>query len=342
MTKQEKNPIIVGLDHGNGWVKVKTATNQVVLPSYIARKDSIGEGITGKSLDIKEYESGNAKGEVFIWGNDVVKSEKLLSTYGSQDRYKQKYYSLLNEFALTEVLSDLEMDVLENVWVITGVPSEEKGTSVEEDLEKSLMGAHLIKVNGEDKIIKVSKVVILPQPVGTVMSLYLDEKGYVANEAYETDSVGIIDLGTGTSDLDHINELRRNEDDSLSIPLGMFDVYKRIEKYIKKQNPNADVTPQKVEAQFSSDSYVISKRAAVDITEVKEKALEEVAMDIKNAITQQWKTWDRFDSIIITGGGASTLGRKLKQLIDDAAPVKESQTANATGFYRYGEFLKGE
>lgn len=337
-----KTPIIVGLDHGNGWVKARTATNKLTLPSYIAKNEEIGEGFNNHKLEIKEYESANAKGETYVWGKDVIKANKLLSTYGSQDRYKQKYYTLLNEFALIEVLSDLNEDVIEDVWVITGVPSEEKGTTLEKDIEKSLKGSHLVKVNGEDKIVKVSKVVILPQPIGTIMSLYLDTKGFVDDDKYESSSVAIIDLGTGTTDLDHIKELRRQEGDTLSIPIGMFDVYKRIEKYVKKQHPTANVTPQRVETQFNSDSFVISKRAKVDISSIKEEAIEEVAMEIKNNIIQQWKTWDRFDEIIITGGGANSLGKKLKQLISDVTSVTNSQTANADGFYRYGEFLKGE
>lgn len=342
MSENTKNTIVVGLDHGNGWVKAKTATNELILPSYIARKEEIGEGFMNHNLDLNDYESNNAKGEVYVWGKDVVKAEKLLSTYGSQDRYKQKYYQLLNQFALIEVLSDLDQDVIEDVLVVTGVPSEEKGTSVEKEIKESLMGAHLIKVNGVDKIVKVSKVVILPQPVGTIMSLYLDKKGYVLDEKYESDSIGIIDIGTGTTDIDHIKELRRQEDDTLSIQVGMFDVYKRIEKFIKKQYPSAHITAQKVEDQFNDDTYVISKRASVDITNIKEEAIEIVATEIKNDIIQQWKSWDRFDEIIITGGGANSLGKKLKQLIEDASAVKESQTANADGFYRYGEFLKGE
>lgn len=341
MMNTGNSAIIVGLDHGNGWVKARTSTNEIVLPSFMSNKEDLGQGLVGKSLDIKEYESSQAKGEIYIWGKDVIKSKNVLSTYGTQDRYKQKFYKLLSEFALAEVLSDRGR-VIEDVWVITGVPSEEKGTSLETDLKEVLYGTHTLKINGEDRIIHVTKVVVLPQPVGTIMSLYLDQKGYVSEEEYETANVGIIDVGTGTTDLDNINELRRLEDGTLSIPMGMFDVYKRISKYIKKEHPSANVTPQTVEAQFEDDYYELSQRSSVDIVEVKEKAIEEVAMRIKNNITQSWKTWESFDKIIITGGGASTLGNKLKELIGDAAPIKDSQTANADGFYRYGEFLKGE
>lgn len=334
--------VVVGLDHGNGWVKAKMEGQTIVLPSYFSRMEDLGEDMLGASLDVKIFESASNKGEEYVWGKDINQLEKHLATYGSQDRYKQKYFKLLNEFAIAELIlnNDYDGDTYD-VWVITGVPSREKGTNVEEDLEDSLMGAHIVKVNGEDIVFKVTKVVILPQPVGTLMSMYLDSEGFVANEDYESTSVAIIDIGTGTTDLDHIKSLRRQESDSYSLNLGMFDVYKKIETWIKKQNPSANVTVQKVEAQFDKDSYMISKRSVLDIREIKEKAIDEVAMDIKNAIIQQWKTWERFDEIIITGGGSSTLGVKIKELIDDVVPSKNAQTANADGFCKYGKYLQG-
>ncbi|MEI5909435.1 plasmid segregation protein ParM [Bacillus spongiae] len=332
--------IVIGLDHGNGWVKAKTDSNMVVLPSYIARKDSLGEGLTGGKLELNEFESSTHKGEVYVWGKDVVKAERPLSTYGSQNRYQQKYYKLLNQFALAKVLGNYTGDVVEAL-VITGIPSQEKGTELEKDLESTLRGSHLVKVDGKEIIIKVTKVVIVPQPVGTLMSQYLDNDGFVKEESYEEDAVAVIDVGTGTTDLDHIKELRRQTDDFDSIKIGMFDVYKKISDFVNRQNPSANATPQKVEEQFENGSYTVSKRSKIDITGIKEDVLETVAMDIKNSIIQRWRTWDRFDEIIITGGGATPLGQKLKELIGDATPIKEAQIANAEGFYKYGKFIEG-
>lgn len=341
MAAKKSTPIIVGLDHGNGWVKVKTTTNEIVLPSYIAAKEDISEGLTAKKLDLKVYESSTEKGNEYVWGNDVLKANKIKSTYGSQDRYKQPYYKLLNQFALVEGLLNGEETIFENVWVITGVPSEEKGTSAEADLKATLEGTHLVKVEGVDKIVKVTKVVVLPQPIGTIMSKYLDTKGFVAEDEYESNSVGIIDVGTGTTDLDKVKELRRNGE-AKSIPMGMFDIYKNVAKYIKHQNPSVDVKAQDVEKIFSKDGYEINKNNIVDIKEAKQKAITAVAEDIKNEITQEWKNWAQFDEIVITGGGANVLGEKLKELIKDATIVENSQKTNADGFYKYGEFLKGE
>ena len=103
-----KQPIIIGMDHGNGWVKAKSSHNMIVLPSYLARKDSLGEDLTGLKLDLHEFESASHKGETLLWGNDISKAENVISTYGAQNRYKQKYYLLLNEFILSSLVDRSE------------------------------------------------------------------------------------------------------------------------------------------------------------------------------------------------------------------------------------------
>jgi hypothetical protein len=302
---------VIGLDHGNGWVKIRTTTNEIILPSYVARKEDIGDSVIGRSLDLKEYEIPNVKGSTFVWGEDVTKIKDVLSTYGVQNRYNNDVYQALSKFALAEALPD--GDVFGDVLVVTGVPSIEVGTDKERQLRDVLGGSHIVRVNGHDKIIRVGRVVVVSQPLGVVLSRYLDDDGYVADDKYEEYSVAVIDIGTGTTDLDHIKALRRISTDCHSIPVGMFDVYKRIAAWVNRQNPSANATPQEVERQFENDCYEVSKRVRYDIEEVKEVAIKEVATEIVTAISQHWKSYDVFDEILITGGGANVLGKALEK-----------------------------
>lgn len=331
---------VIALDHGNGWVKARTENNEITLPSFFARKSELGESYFMDTLDVKEYESSASKGNVYLWGGDISSLDNVSLSYGSQDRYKQEPYRLLSEFALAEtVLPDGY--TFQDVVLVTGVPSVEKGKQPEKDLIEALQGGHLIKVEGEDVIIRVDNVKVLPQPIGTIMSLYLDETGFVADESYEEDSVAVIDIGTGTTDIDHVKALKRKVEDSDSITQGMFDVYRKVADWVNSQNTSARATVEKVEKQFASDKYVVSKRISYDISDIKERALTEVADKIKSEIILRWKTWDHFDKILITGGGASQLGKRLQKLIGDAEIVKNAQTANVQGFYNYGKFLVG-
>lgn len=332
---------IIGLDHGNGWVKAKTASNELTLPSYYAKLETVNEGYGNNKIEVKEYESNISKGEKFVWGEEINRIDHVVPTYGAQDRYKQTPYRLLTEFALAEAASK-EGDAISDVMVVTGVPSIEKGTDSEKDLINVVRGDHLVNINDKGIILRVSDVKVLPQPVGVVMSEYLDADGFVEDESFETDSVAVIDIGTGTTDIDHVKSLKRQKGDSDSILLGMNDVYRRVADWINSQNPSARATASKVESQFANDSYVISKRSVIEIDDIKEKALDEVAAELKTEIIGRWKTWERFDRILLTGGGATQLGQRLLSLIPDAEIVKSPQTANVEGFYRYGKSLVGD
>lgn len=332
--------VVVGLDHGNGWVKVKTEGKEITLPSYFANKADLGDDFIKSKYKLNEYTSNDDKGNTYLWGEDISKlnSKYLIPTYGMQDRYKQDRYNLLTQFALASVLEGSEEDVL----VVTGVPSSEKGTIKEEDLIDVIKGTHVVSINGEEKIIKVKQVTVLAQPIGSVLSLYLDEEGSVEDDSYEDSLIGVIDIGSGTTDIDQVEDLRR-EGATPSLPEGISDVYTDIVEYVRKENPNLTVSIQDIEFNFETGIYRESKRtASIDFTKEKEKAVKKLADKIIQHLAQTWKTWDKFDEIIITGGGAAPLKKALSDLLSDVNVIENSQTANAEGFFRYGQYQKGE
>lgn len=338
------NAVVLGMDHGNGWMKVRSKFKKIILPSAIVPANQVEKDtFSSKETKLKTYKSTAHNNAEYCWGEDVIKFP-LLNTYGLQDRYKSNLYKQLNVFAIAEMLLDFNEDQRKNVIIITGVPSTEKDTQLEKDLIKGLEGSHVVTVNDEEIVFKVTKVVVMAQPAGTLMSIYLDDEGFVKDEDIADEKVGIIDVGTGTTDLDIFEMLRRKDNGKDSIPNGMHDVYRSVEKVIKKDHPSAAVNAQLVEKQFNSDSYVISKRSVVDITAAKEEAINTIGDKLKSDIGGVWKTWQQLDRIYITGGGSSVLGSKIKELISDAIIVENAQTANVDGYYNYGvaQFLGDE
>lgn len=327
---------VVGLDHGNGWVKAKGEKRQLVLPSYIAELSKVGQSYSDvEDLKLNEYVSAEYKKETYVWGEDVKKVDETTSTYSQNNRYQNKFYQLVSLFAIYEALGTGKK--FDNILVITGVPSDEKGTEAEAQLIESLIGTHTI--NGTK--IEIVEVIVLPQPLGTVMSLYLDNEGYIKDEKFQTGRIGIIDVGTGTTDLDIVQSLRR-QDDYKSIPYGMMDVYTNIEKYLKTKSVSNIFIP-KVEEGWSLGVYKASERHVTSFGEHKQKAIEDVFKHIRQGIDLSWKDLKKFDKLILTGGGASTFNRHFNQYIDDVYDVpKNPQTANVEGFFNYGKYVQAE
>lgn len=327
---------VVGLDHGNGWLKAR-GEKKLIIPSLIAKEENVGETMGGKQkLGISSFESSHKKGVTFVAGEDISSVDGYIPTYGQSNRYEQEPFILLSQFAISEALGKEKS--YEDVLVVTGVPSDEFGTTEQDKLMKALKGTFVIN----NKAIQVVDVIVIPQPLGTLMSRYLDEEGFVEKESYEEWNIGVIDIGTGTTDLDAIKALRR-QNNHKSIPYGMHDVYSSITKKLKKGNPSSGISEQGVEHYFNDESYVVSAKKQIPFKNEKEIAIEDIGTQLIAGIRGEWKQHESFDEILITGGGAGTFTNSMKDYFKgtEVDLVENPQFANVEGFYRHGVLLKG-
>jgi plasmid segregation protein ParM len=329
---------VIGLDHGNGHVKIVTNERTVVFPAAIARPNAFGEdSLTGGGLALSEFISSDYPEETYMWGADIRRASKLLPSYTGDDRYKQKNYRLLSEFSLGYVLPRRNNT---EVFLVTGCPTREKGTAYEDDIIDVYGGKHAVTVNRESVGFNVENVLVVPQPVGTVMYMYLDDEGYARDISYERAYVGVIDVGSGTTDIDGVKAMKRQQADTKTLTFGMYSAYDRIASFINGENPKANATPQSVEEQVvaGNEFYRVSDRASVDISTEKERVFRELAEDIIAGINEKWTNREKFDKLLLTGGGAHVLAPYFKEWERDIIVVDDPQTANAIGFYRYGVF----
>ncbi|HZG70135.1 MAG TPA: hypothetical protein VEY51_01240 [Chondromyces sp.] len=333
--------VAIGFDHGNGYVKGKSdLVDRYIIPSAVAYEEKVPRFLNGE-LEVDEYylrkgTSGLEQDTVYVFGDDVFEISDYMPTMGHQDRIKNDKYKVLSDIVLAELAGDEE--AISSV-IVTGVPSNQIGTRYEDELKKFLKSTHIATVEDQNIVVQVSDVIVIPQPVGTVMYLYLDEEGYIQNSAYETDSVCVIDIGKGTTDIDHIKGLKRTEDYH-SIGKGMYDVYTRIAKAINKEHPNANANAESVEKFFEHAKFEVSKRHIVPFEKEKQKAIQEVADELITEITRSLKSWDRFDEIVLTGGGAEVFEEYIRKVMPDIEVIEDAQFSNTEGFYRYAKYIK--
>jgi len=333
--------IVMGIDHGNGYFKgYSNEVNGFVLPSSFLTKESAKkEDAAGIGLvKYNEFESSHFEGEHYVWGKEVNTAKgRVLSTYTTEDRYAQKHYKLLSQFGLASLIKEKEGTF--DVMLVTGCPSREKGTKREAELAQIYTGEHIVRMNGSHKIIRVKECKILPQPLGSVLDLYIDDNGNIEWDEIGKSYIGIIDIGAGTTDCDGIEALTAIPEDRHTIPVGVHEIYQRLADFINSENPDANATPKKVEMQFQSDVYQVSRRLSIPIKEEKERIVRETAEYIINEIQIRWKNRSKFDMVILTGGGVHLMGPWFRQFIPDIAFVVDHQIANARGFLKFGLLL---
>jgi plasmid segregation protein ParM len=341
----KKKLVIMGIDHGNGYFKgYSNMVKDLVHPSGFLTKESVlRENSTGAGdgVQYNEFESSLYEGERYVWGNEVnTEKGKFLSTYTTEDRYSQKYYKLLSQFGLASLIKETEGSF--DVLLVTGCPSREKGTKREDELVQIFKDRHVVLMNDKQKIIHVKECKVLPQPLGSILDLYIDDTGNVIRNEIGTSYIGIVDVGSGTTDCDGIDSLKAIPDDRHTIPVGVHEIYQRLADYINSKNPDVYATPKTVEMQFDHDVYKASRRLIVPFKEAKERIIRETAEYIINELQIRWRNRSKFDMIILTGGGAKLMEPWFKQFIKDIHVIEDYQISNARGFLKFGLLLAKE
>ncbi|MFD0871721.1 plasmid segregation protein ParM [Chlamydia abortus] len=341
----KKKLVIMGIDHGNGYFKgYSNKVKQLVLPSgFLTKENSLREDSTGEGEPVhyNEFESIDFPGERYVWGNEVNTAKgKFLSTYTTEDRYTQKYYKLLSQFGLASLIKEEEGSF--DVMLITGCPSRQKGTIREQELIELFKGRHVVLMNDKEKTIEVKECKVLPQPLGSILDLYIDEAGNVIRHDIGTSYIGIVDIGLGTTDCDGIDSLKAVPDDRHTIQVGVHEIYQRLADYINTVNPDAYATPKTVEVQFENDVYRASKRLVIPIKEVKERIIRETAEYLINELQIRWQNRSKFDMVFLTGGGAQLMEPWFKEFVTDIHVLPDHQISNARGFFKFGLLLAKE
>lgn len=329
--------LIFGLDLGNGYVKIAGEDLNLVFPSGLVRVKETEKLMNGKNFDVFKVKTIKDEENEYFLGNDVEKMGDFIATNIGEGRYKDKYFKIIGESAIAYAIKcsvDNPSKEKHNVYIVAGLPSREKSAKVDEELKKALQGNHIVEIDGVEIAFEVKILKIIAQPLGTLFN-YILNGNLELNEKY----VGIIDCGTGTTDIDGIKELTVVDSDRDTFSIGSYEVYQRISDYVNKENVYANSTFKKIEEQFEKDVYRISDRALVDIADIKEQTVKNLSEDLINKISIRWQNLTKFDKIFLTGGSSSIFGEEIKKLIEDVVIVPNPQIANAQGFYKYAKFL---
>lgn len=339
-------------DVGNGFVKARNTERDIIAPSQIARKESVGvSSIANMSNDYdtnvgyNTFTSNLDDNTEYIWGSgikDAVDPDSLIDTYTHNNRYNQKRFKLLCSFILSELASDYDEEELNDVMIVTGLPSQEIGTKEEEEFRKFLKQKHLITRNGVQYFINVTDVRIIEQPLGTLLNEYMNHSGKIHRKLQES-TITVIDFGAGTTIMDTFKNMKRLEDKSETYYEGMNDIHKRVANRIEREYGIKGLDSIHVEQGFRDHSFIAK------ISERKKYPFEEIAKEvIKNFIDKRTSDIDStltnrnsIDEFILTGGGVNIVGEVFKDVFNEDAVniVENSQKANLNGFHKFANMI---
>lgn len=281
--------------------------------------------------------------ETYVWGkgiNQLHLDDYLQDTIMYGNRYSSEAFKLLSNFSLGLLSTDYEKatkSILE-VAVVVGLPTEDwANRAQDEQVIKGLKGQHQVEIDGKTYTIRVNRVYILPQPMGTLYNELLDEEGYLAKDNLVQEKVGVVDIGGGTVLIDTILDFKLSKKNRKQYNTGINDLYEAIQSRMQ-----GSVSLYQLERTLRNPEegryvYEFNKHNRVDITELVKAEVDRFTSRLITNIKSTLKNLDSIDSLIFTGGGANLVNKKLlEKEFKNSLIVENTETANVNGFYKYG------
>jgi plasmid segregation protein ParM len=325
---------------GNGYVKTWSATKQAIFPSVVATEQA-GIDFSGfkTARDVViEYE-----GQRYAIGDSVRRLARIPITQMDRSRVKDDIYKVLLSAALVATTKDSGP-----VSAVLTMPLQ--WYAQREEVKHFLEGEYIVGHNGKTYTysLQADDIRMIPEGFGVLCLQYLDEQGCPARSNIERATVGVVEVGTGTTDLSFFNALSIVPIRSRGLPYGLSQVWRGVQADID-QNYHRDFTLHEIDdliraGRFKHNGEV--KRVDQYVEAHMPTFAQAVSAEIKNL----WDSGAAADHIYIAGGGGPQiypyLQYKKGQPTDEqpqptfphAELTDRAWTADAEGAYRYGMF----
>ena len=320
---------IVSGDVGNGFTKFISSTNQFTFPSVIATEQGAidFEGFSPNHDFVIEFDSEGNGSQRFAIGETAWKLGRMRVTAMDRSRIGTPFYKTLFAGGLAAVVQQPA-----TLSVVLSLPVE--WYSEREKVKDMMAGEYVVGFAGRTLSYQVPRDLmrVIPEGFGTVCTMVLDKSGQISNRSLADSRVGVVDVGTKTTDLMLFDALEIYPAMSGGINTALADAWKVVGEEISK-NVGRNLEPHEVDDALHL-GYFKHRGRRVDIKEWKTKALRALAAAVDGEIKSLWQGGDYVDNIIVTGGGAVFVFEYLDYPHKYIVP--EGHFANVDGSYRYG------
>ncbi len=333
---------VVGVDIGFGFTKATNGRESVLFKSVLGEATDIRF-----RLPIIKTEAGpcmhvEMDGRAYFVGDFAEQHSDTREFTLDQERLLTEFSKVLTMTAIGNLF-----DSYANVNVITGLPVGFY-KDYNQRLMKMLKGIHEITFhNGdgtsESKRVNINNLKILPQPLGSILNLLMNEYGKFTNRELAKQKIGIIDIGFRTTDCCIFQGLQYIQRGSSTSDTGISESFSLIAKKLREES-NVDIELYRLYKAIETGLIKIRGKE-YSIAKLRDKVFEHSASIIATDIARLWADdWD-IDLVVISGGGAMELAKYLQPLISgNVMPVETSIDArlnNVQGYLKYARYLWG-
>ncbi len=338
---------VLGIDIGFGFTKATDGKETFIFKSLYGDANEIQFWADFGENSALEHIHVTIDGKSYFVGDLAEQQSNVLNFTLDQER-------LITDFVKTLAVTVAGLflqnsgNINRPINVVSGLPIGYFKQNFER-FNEVLAGHHSITYhthNGQEKTkeIYINKVRMLPQPLGTVLNMLMDENGQIVNEELANQKVGVVDIGFRTTDFTILDHLRYIDRGSRTLDTGISKGFSIISSKLREI---CGVGVELYRLYKAAETGSIKMRGqGFTFTKIRDQVYAQLAGTIANDIDRLWADdWD-IDTIILTGGGCRELASYLQPLINGNVqhvdPSLDPRLNNVLGYIKYGKYIWGE
>jgi plasmid segregation protein ParM len=328
--------MIVGVDIGYGYTKAVGEDRQVVFPSVIGKAERIRYQNDLRRAHLPDDLSGTTliteEGDRFV-GELALLQSRVQWTLLDRSRVEDPSARLLFLAALSELAGGAH--ATREYSVVTGLPV--NWYVDREKVVQQLAGRHVVRrVNGKQIVhrLTVADVLVVPQPFGSLFDALLGPDGQIVDEDLAHGRLGVVDIGTYTTDYVLVDALRYVEKGSGTIATAMSKAYALIGRSLL-DSYGLELRMHEVD-QAVRRGHVTVYGERREIEWLVSPVLDALSTEILAQAGTLWGDGRDLAAILVTGGGAHVLGERIRDRYRHARLIGNAALANVNGFLKYG------
>ncbi len=338
---------ILGIDVGFGFTKATNGKDTFIFKSIFGEDADIQFWADFGDDTPTDHIHVTIDGKSYFIGDLAEQQSSVLHFTLDQEKLITDYVKILS-LAVAGMFLDKGGAINVPINLVSGLPIGFFKQN-HERFNELLAGHHSVTFhsqNGQEttKELHINKVRMLPQPLGSVLNLLMDDNGKIVNKTLANQKIGVVDIGFRTTDFTILDRLRYIDRGSRTMETGIAKGFSVIANKLREK---CGVSVELYRLYNAAETGSIKMRGnRVNFVKIRDEVYSQLAASIANDIDRLWAAdWD-IDAIILTGGGCRDLAQYLRpQITGNIIPVeanRDPRLNNVLGYIKYGQSVWGE
>ncbi len=338
---------VLGIDIGFGFTKATDGKETLIFKSLFGDATDLQFWVDFGEASLSNYFNVTIDGKSYFIGDLAEQQSNVISFTLDQEKLISEFVKVLTLTVAGVFLND-ESSINVPINIVSGLPIGYFKHN-HKRFNEILTGHHKVTYIQPDgsritREIYINKVRMLPQPLGSILNLLMDERGKIVNMDLAKQKVGVVDIGFRTTDFTIMDRLRYIDRSSRTMDTGISKAFGVISNKLREK---CGVSVELYRLYKAAELGTIQMKGhGLNFAKIRDQVYAQLAGTIANDIDRVWAgDWD-IDTIVLTGGGCMELAKYLQPLISgNVIPTDTSVDArlnNVEGYLKYGKYIWGD